>query len=193
VPGDGEARATEALLLDKMGARLAFERAGVRLYEALVSKRDGDPDPFPGAPSREDLQHLLDEEAEHFRMLSEAIRERGGDPTVVTPCANTEGVLGMGIQKVVTDPRMNLEASLEAILLAELADNEAWETLVAIADVAGEDALVSRFEKALEQEDEHLAKVRGWLATAAGLGERNGEASDDAASEKAKATKKRAR
>src|SRR5256885_15755682 len=27
-------------LLDKLGARLAFERAGVRLYEALLSKYD---------------------------------------------------------------------------------------------------------------------------------------------------------
>jgi hypothetical protein len=46
------------LLLDKLGERLAFERSGTRLYEALVSKHDAFGS-FSGGPSREDLEHVL--------------------------------------------------------------------------------------------------------------------------------------
>ena len=69
---------------------------------------------------------------------------------------------------MIVDPRTTLLQSLEAILIAELADNACWEALIALAQQAGEDALVQPFEQALVTEQEHLRKVRTWLAAGQG-------------------------
>lgn len=151
------------LYLDKLGARLAFERTGVRLYEALISKLDAYGG-FANGPSRDDLQHLRDEEHEHFTLLSDAIEEAGGDPTAVTPSANVEATASMGIEKVLADPRTNLLQCLEAMQIAELADNDCWQALIDLTDAAAEPERAARFNEALEQEREHLMKVRTWVA-----------------------------
>lgn len=162
-----KADATMAPLLDKLGARLAFERNGTRLYEGLLSKLDASGS-FSGGPSREDLLELRNEEEEHFRMLEEAIEELGGDPTAVTPCANLELTAGVGILQVISDPRTSLLESLEAMIVAELADNECWETLVDLAAAQELDALADRCRRALEDEDDHLRRVREWIAAGQG-------------------------
>jgi rubrerythrin len=158
------------LLMDKLGERLAFERTGTRLYEALVSKYDAFGG-FAGGPSREDLEHVRQEEYRHFTLLQSAIEQLGGDPTAVTPSADLQATASHGIKQVIVDPRTTLLQSLEALLVAELADNACWEALVELAQGAGEDALVRQFERARATEQEHLQKVRAWLA--AGQGRRH--------------------
>jgi hypothetical protein len=155
------------LLMDKLGERLAFERSGTRLYEALVSKHDAFGS-FAGGPSKGDLEEILQEEYRHFTMLSSAIEHLGGDPTAVTPSADLHATASQGIAKVIVDPRTTLLQSLEAILIAELADNACWEALIALTQQAGEDTLVQPFEQALVTEQEHLMKVRAWLAAGQG-------------------------
>lgn len=170
-----------AMLLDKLGERLAFERAGVRLYEALLDKVD-EGSAFAGGPSRADLEHIREEEAQHFLMLEEAVRDQGGDPTVLTPCADLALVEGMGIQKVVTDPRTTLIQALHSILVVELTDNAGWELLIALARHVGVDELATRCKGAHEQEQEHLTVVRGWVlahATRAEVGRQTGGADLD--------------
>jgi rubrerythrin len=160
------------LFVDKLGERLAFERAGTRLYEALVSKYDAYGS-FTGGPSRDDLEHVLQEEYRHFTMLQAAIEQLGGDPTAVTPSANLQATAAHGIQMVVVDPRTTLLQSLEAALIAELTDNACWETLIELAREAGEDALVEQFQEALTNEQDHLEKVQAWVAAGQGRA-RNG-------------------
>jgi rubrerythrin len=155
------------LFMDKLGERLAFERTGTRLYEALVSKHDAFGS-FTGGPSRDDLVHVLQEEYRHFTMLQSAIEQLGGDPTAVTPSANLHATAAHGINQVIVDPRTTLLQSLEAILIAELADNACWEALIELAQGAGEDALVQQFQEALRNEQDHLAKVQAWLAAGQG-------------------------
>jgi rubrerythrin len=155
------------LFMDKLGERLAFERTGTRLYEALVSKYDAFGS-FAGGPSREDLEHVRQEEYRHFTMLQSAIEQLGGDPTAVTPSANLHATAAHGINQVIVDPRTTLLQSLEAILVAELADNACWEALVELAQGAGEDKLVQQFEQARMTEQEHLEKVQAWLASGQG-------------------------
>ena len=155
------------LFLDKLGERLAFERTGTRLYEALVSKYDAYGS-FAGGPSREDLEHVQKEEYRHFMMLQSAIEQLGGDPTAVTPSANLHATAAHGINMVIVDPRTTLLQSLEAILIAELADNACWEALIELAQGAGEDELAKQFEQARVTEREHLQKVRAWLAAGQG-------------------------
>jgi hypothetical protein len=150
------------VFLDKLGERLAFERTGVRLYEALLCKLAG-ASVHEGGPTRDELIHIRDEELEHFGLLNEVLKSLGGDPTAMTPCADISGVASSGVLKVLTDPRSTLTQCLEAILIIELTDNEAWLTLADLADSFGLGETAERFRTALAQEEEHLARVRTWL------------------------------
>jgi rubrerythrin len=149
--------------VDKLGERLAFERTGVRLYEALISKLDAFGS-FAGGPTREMLVDIMDEEYEHFALLSDAITKLGGDPTVVTPSANLHATMTAGVMAVVVDPRTTFAQCLEAALIAELADNAGWEALTELASQNGDDDLAALFEAAASEEAVHLENVRSWLA-----------------------------
>ncbi len=150
-------------LFDLLGARLQFERTGVRLYDALISKLDAYGS-FDGGPSRHELEDLRDEELAHFRMLQHQITELGGDPTAVTPCANLQSTASRGIADVLLDPRTSLLDGLDTIIVAELADHEEWIGLVDLARDLGRSDLVHVFQSAQLTEDEHLSKVRRWIA-----------------------------
>jgi rubrerythrin len=168
VPGQGASDVLLTQLVDKLGARLAFERSGVRLYTALISKLEAYGS-FEGGPERTDLEHIRDQELEHFHMLTKAIERLGGDPTSITPSADVQATLSRGIMDVLIDPRTTFVQDLEAILVAELADNESWSTLSNLAEQAEEDELAAEFEEAEIHEREHLERVRAWLLSANGL------------------------
>jgi ferritin-like protein len=155
------------LLLDKLGERMAFERAGTRLYDALLSKHDAGRT-FTGGPKRDELSHIREEECRHMLLVAEAIAELGGDPTAVTPSANLHATASMGFVIVLGDPRTDVQQGLEVLLAAELVDNDCWVTLIELTEQAGHDELAQRFRVALAEEREHLERVRGWLATATG-------------------------
>jgi bacterioferritin (cytochrome b1) len=163
---EGEADEEEAgmaVFLDKLSERLAFERQGTRLYEALLNKCQTLGESAPG-PTLEDIEHIGSEELEHFLLLNRAITEIGGDPTVQSPCADVAGVTSLGILQVLTDPRSSLAQCLQALLTAELTDNDGWQLLIKLADNLGFDDLRAEFETALANEEEHLQNVRNWLS-----------------------------
>jgi rubrerythrin len=153
-----------SVLLDKLGERLAFERQGTRLYEAFLQKLEGAPLEHNTGPSTEDLRHICDEELEHFLLLQKAISEIGGDATVQTPSADVVGVLSHGIMQIVSDPRTTIPQTLQAILSAELADNDGWQMLKGLAAQLGYSDLEKKCEKAFSEEQEHLENVRAWLS-----------------------------
>src|SRR5690606_8076285 len=99
-----------SLFMDKIGERIAFERTGTRLYDALISKYmtlaevggeelpaldsiameddDGEPIVMSGGETPlETLRRIRSEEHGHFLMLCGVMQELGGDPTAQTPCA----------------------------------------------------------------------------------------------------------
>jgi rubrerythrin len=152
------------VLVDKLGERLAFERGGVRLYDALLHKataHDADGEALPFA--LDDLRHHRGEELEHMHMLVSALESIGADPTAQTPSADVAGVAASGLMQVVSDPRTTIAQSLTALLTAELSDHASWELLVELAAQAGHERLVEPFRYALQQELEHVERVRGWL------------------------------
>ncbi|KTC73762.1 Ferritin-like domain protein [Legionella birminghamensis] len=153
------------LLIDKLGERLAYERSGVRLYDAALAKAKG----FKMPALCEEFQHLRDEEAEHMAMVEKAINQLKADPTAMTPCADVSGVLGMGIIQVLTDPRTTMPQVLEALLTVELTDNAAWETLIELAAQNGLVEIAEAFMDALKQEQEHLIIIKKLLAEALSL------------------------
>lgn len=150
-------------LLDKMGERLAFERTGVRLYEAMITKLLALGEMEDIGLTEEALRHIQREELEHMVLVSEAIESMGADPTTQTPCADVAGVQAEGIAQVLVDPRTTVAQGLSSILAAELVDNASWELLTELARDAGNDELANSFDRAWREEMEHLRQVKGWF------------------------------
>jgi bacterioferritin (cytochrome b1) len=168
------------IFMDKIGERIAFERTGTRLYDALIVKYRAAVEDNAGAlPSQlpadgngslaitgnpgDVLIRIRAQELEHFSLLCEAMLQLGGDPTAQTPCADVIAVASGGLMQVLNDPRTTLAQCLNAMLTAELTDNAGWELLIRLAEHAGESELAGRFQRAFLQEQEHLAIVKGWL------------------------------
>lgn len=156
------------VLLDKLAERLAFERTGTRLYDALLTKLDVI---VEGRVSitHEQLASIRADEARHMLLVKEAIEALGGDPTAQSPSADVAGVEAMGLVQVLSDPRTSLAQSLHAILTAELSDNAGWEILIALAWHRDQGELVERFSEALQLERRHLDLVQTWYEEAIGL------------------------
>lgn len=168
VPVSEEEQADEdemamAVFLDKLSERLAFERTGVRLYEAFYNKVETLGETVPG-PTLEQIEQIGREELEHFLMVNRTITELGGDSTVESPSADVGGVASMGIMQVLTDPRTSVAQCLQALLTAELTDNDSWRLLIQLADNFGFDEAKVEFETALANEVVHLQNVRNWLS-----------------------------
>jgi hypothetical protein len=151
------------VLLDKMGERLAFERTGTRLYDALMVKVVGQATPNLG-PRPTDIEQLRAEELAHFQLVHRHLTRMGADPTTQTPCADLAGVTALGVQQVLTDPRTTLAQCLTAILTTELADTAGWELLARLAREAGEKEMADEFDQAHLAEQRHDSLVKQWLS-----------------------------
>lgn len=152
------------VLINKLGERLAFERSGVPLYDALIMKVEADKaDEGKEIVSLDLLRRFREEENEHFLMVKEVIESIGADPTSQTPDADVAGLAALGIQKVMTEPRTSLSQCLEALLTAEMTDNGAWELLVDLCEEMGLADTSARFRQALAQEEVHLEHIKRWV------------------------------
>ena len=158
------------VLFDKLGQRLAFERSGVRLYQAMIGKV-GTVQPANADALLADLNHICNEEYEHFQMLTQVVDKLGGDPTAQTPCADVSAVSNLGILQVITNPRTTIAQSLESLLTVEMTDNASWELLIQLASRTGHQELDAPFQSALASEKEHVSKITSWLQTSV-LGEK---------------------
>jgi hypothetical protein len=164
-------------LIDRLGARMQFERTGVRLYDALISKLDAYCS-FDGGPSRQELLQIREQEFDHALLTQELVSSIGGDPTAITPGANLATTASQGIACVLLDPRTSLVDCLEAMLIIELTDQDMWGMLGRTAEPLGDAAMIEKITHAQKVELEHLAKLRGWL-----------EAADQARSKVARSTR----
>ncbi|TFZ04286.1 ferritin-like domain-containing protein [Ramlibacter rhizophilus] len=153
-----------SVLIDKLGERLAYERTGVRLYEALLVKASA----ASGGPMLDipTLQRFRDDEESHFHMVGKYLEGLGADPTAMTPCADIAGVAGSGHLQVISDPRTTLAQALNSLLMVEMGDNAGWDLLVELAEDAGHADMAQAFTVALETERQHMESVRRWLREA---------------------------
>lgn len=148
-----------SVMIDKLGERLAFERSGVRLYDALITKCQS-AEPVLDVST---LEQFRNDEAEHFALVQDCIVSMGGDPTAQTPGADSSGMAAMGLMQVMNDPRSSISQCVEAILMAELADVAAWELLIELVDEAGLSEYVDKFQQAKQTEDQHMQTMKDWL------------------------------
>jgi bacterioferritin (cytochrome b1) len=152
------------VLINKLGERLAFERAGVRLYDAIILKCETSADESARQVISIDLlKEFRNQEAEHFLMIKSAMESLGADTTAETPDADVMGVASMGISKVLTEPRTSISQCLEALQVAELADNAAWGLLQDLCVGLGLQEMADDFEHAIEQEERHAVTIDAWL------------------------------
>ena len=154
------------VFMDKLGERIAFERTGTRLYDALITKCLTLHNSAPqegGEAVLQTLRRIRADELGHFQMLCETVKALGGDPTAQTPCADVSAAASSGLMQVITDPRTTLAQCLNTILTAELTDNAGWELLSELAMKAGHADLAEQFTEALKTEAEHLETIRSWL------------------------------
>lgn len=154
--------ARSEVLIDKLGERVAFERMGARLYEQIILKCENDPIASE-IVSIDKLREFHDQEVNHFRLLCQVMRDLGADPTAETPCADTAGVAGSGLLKVISDPRSSVAQSLQALLTAEATDNAGWELLFELCEELAYDKFLGEFERAQIHEEEHLSQIQEYL------------------------------
>jgi ferritin-like metal-binding protein YciE len=147
--------------IDKLAERLAYERSGTRLYDAVIAKFMAHEGELQSA-SLQEVTEIRNEEASHAALIRTCLEQLGADPTAQTPSADLVGVATAGFLQAAADPRTTLAQTLQVALAAELVDVASWEMLISLAEQMGQDGMVERFRKALDRETEHVAKVRGW-------------------------------
>lgn len=152
------------VFINKLGERLAYERSGVRVYDALIAKCEN---AIANGTAEQEidiakLNEFREQEAQHFILLKDNIKTLGGDPTAQTPDADAVGVGASGLMSVINDPRTSISQSLEAMLAIELADHAGWELLIKLAEDMGHSTMANDFRLALRQEDVHLTTIRAW-------------------------------
>lgn len=162
------ARHNAALVLDVLSGRLAFERTGVTLYDAVIQKieRAGEPRYHVLI---DQLRHNRNEEKEHEEWLEAQIRALGGSAHETTTMSQLELEESTGIKSVIVDGHQKVLHLLHALLAAELADNAGWDLLVKLADDTGDTAAKAQFAKRLAEEVKHLAFIREAVVRAAEL------------------------
>jgi bacterioferritin (cytochrome b1) len=147
-----------AKVIDVLSERLAFERAGVKLYDRVleVMRAQASEDVSRMIP---EMQKHRDEEKEHEEWLEARIRDLGGDAHSDTERSKLVTRESKGIEEVVMSDA-ELPHLLHALLAAELVDNAGWDLLAQLADEAGDHAAKREFKKRLHEEEDHLLLVR---------------------------------
>jgi len=148
-------------VIDLLSERLAYERAGVKLYDTLHARLRVATDPTLKA-LLEQVEHNRDEEEEHVEWLEAQIRALGGDAHAPTERSVLVRAESEGVERVMRRDD-SIPHDFHALLTAELADNAGWDMLVQIADEFGDFAAKKEFKKRLREEEEHLLFVRKTL------------------------------
>lgn len=149
-----------AILIDKLGERIAYERTGVRLYDAIIAKMTA---LNVSSQVLKILNTFREQEAEHLKIVINALMMLGGDATAQTPCADVTSTASSGILKVATDPRTDAAQTFQALLAAELIDNASWELLIILAEKNQKFELLPSFQHALKQEQVHQDTIKSFL------------------------------
>jgi bacterioferritin (cytochrome b1) len=150
-----------AKVIDLLSERLAFERAGVKLYDTLLGRLRASDDPALKSLLGHVKEHR-EQEKEHEEWLEEQIRALGGDAHVPTEQSLLVQAESEGIERVMRRDE-KIAHDFHALLTAELADNAGWDLLVQIADEFGDSEAKREFKKRLHTEEQHLIFVRKTL------------------------------
>lgn len=145
------------VFVDQLGARLGFVRLMVRLYDALILKVER------AGLDVERLVRYRVEKLKHFQILNGAMEFLGLDPSAQTPSASAAILAVSGVLQVITDPRMTVAQSVQAMLMVERSDHAAWEILIPLTRLEGLDDCLREFKMCHAEECEHVDALTALL------------------------------
>lgn len=141
-------------VIELLSERLAYERSGVKLYDAILKKVKASRHTQLKKLQKELKEHR-DQEVEHAEWCEEQIRALGGDPELETEKSLLVETEAQGIEQIVFSDAP-LSQMFHALNMAELGDNAGWAQLVGLAEQCGDDDARAEFQERLEHEEEHL-------------------------------------
>jgi rubrerythrin len=146
-------------VVDYLAERLAFERSGVRLYDALLERvREAEePEVLSLVPL---LERQRDEEHEHVTWLQGQLEGLGAGPHPMSARAQLSYEETRGFAHVILETGAPLPHLLHALLAAELVDHAGWDLLVALADEAQDGEAQRELHRRRDEEARHLALCR---------------------------------
>lgn len=146
-------------VVDYLAERLAFERASVRLYDALLERvqEAQEPEVRALAPL---LERHRDEEREHVHWLQGQLEALGAGSHPASARAELSREETRGFAQVFLDGKAPLPHLLHALLAAELVDHAGWDLLVALADEAQDGEAQRALHPRRDEEARHLALCR---------------------------------
>jgi hypothetical protein len=150
----GEANRAKAIEL--ASERLAFSRAAVELYDAVMEKLSDREGPY--ASVRGHLRVIREEKKAQEEFLEEKVRSLGGS---VDQTPGSELLLRTEWTSIVAVLNDDEEPArlFESLLMAELYDSGGWEQLLALAEEACDAEAAGEFRQRLRQEEEHFLFV----------------------------------
>ena len=141
-------------VIELLSERLAYERSGIKLYDAILKKVRRSRHTQLKKLVKE-LESHRDQEVEHAEWCEENIRMLGGDPDEKTERTLLVETEAQGIEQIVFGDAP-LSQMFHALNMAELGDNAGWAQLVGIAEQCGDEEARAEFQERLEHEEEHL-------------------------------------
>lgn len=150
------------VLLDKLGERVAFERTGAQLYQALVNKYQ-DSEDKKYLPELVALERFYQQEAKHYELVEQVMHHLGGELEIFPPANDPTSSLTMGWMMLITDPSTNFLQALEIVLQAELVNHAGWELLIELAEKRDLPKVATQFQKCLDEKEIHIARVKQWV------------------------------
>jgi hypothetical protein len=147
-------------LIDVLAERLASERAGVRLYDAICTRvASAEPAVQRMLPR---LEQQRAEEQAHADWLDAQLvaLEAGSIATGNTRRVTRVRLETEGLQRIADDGAATVQELFHALLLFELADDGGWELLVQLAARGDDRAAHEAFAPRREAERAHVSFVR---------------------------------
>lgn len=139
--------------------RLAFERAGVKLYDRVLAAVRAFDDADVEAV-RPELEACRNEEREHLGWLEAQLRALRPDPErEAGAVAHATGGAWTRVEEV-AESDAALPQLVNALLAAKLADEAGWDLLAQIADEAGDLDARHELRTRLHDEQDHLVVIR---------------------------------
>jgi hypothetical protein len=151
------------LLLRKLGQRLAFERASVRLYEALIFKCLAVQKGKKKVVSLDQLRQFRDEEVEHSLLVKKAIETLGFDPDEWIPDMDSTLLSTLQMPRVFSKKNTSILQCLESVQIFATNDNAEWHTLHELFTNMGLQDLADEFNQALEEDSRQLVTLSRWI------------------------------
>lgn len=153
-------------LLEKLSEFLAVEKGGVKLYEAALRVvQDSD--------VSAKFSQFLDQTRKHERIITQLIRDLGGNPEIMSPGAKIAEQKAQALLRTVTEANGTIGSALEInaienIILAETKDHADWEILGKVArrsdNAKIRDVLKPAVSEVEPEEDQHLNWTKTQLA-----------------------------